>query len=51
MDLAARACAFQAQFQTQWGDLAASSVLISIPVVALFLYSSKWLVTGVTRAA
>ena len=39
---------FQAQFQTQWGDLAASSVLVSIPVVALFLYSSKWLISGVT---
>ncbi|MBI2763022.1 MAG: carbohydrate ABC transporter permease [Chloroflexi bacterium] len=39
---------FQQQFQTQWNDLAAASVLISIPVVALFLYSSKWLVSGVT---
>ncbi len=39
---------FQAQFTTQWNDLAASSILISIPVVALFLYSSKWLVSGVT---
>ncbi len=39
---------FQAQFQTQWGDLAASSVLVSIPIVALFLYTSKWLVNGVT---
>jgi arabinogalactan oligomer/maltooligosaccharide transport system permease protein len=39
---------FQQQFQTQWNDLAASSILISIPVVALFLFSSKWLVSGVT---
>jgi arabinogalactan oligomer / maltooligosaccharide transport system permease protein len=39
---------FQAQFQTQWGDLAAASVLVSIPVVLLFLYSSKWLISGVT---
>jgi arabinogalactan oligomer/maltooligosaccharide transport system permease protein len=39
---------FQAQFQTQWNDLAASSIIISIPVVALFLYSAKWLVSGVT---
>jgi arabinogalactan oligomer/maltooligosaccharide transport system permease protein len=39
---------FQAQFQTQWGDLAAASILISIPIVALFLYSSKWLISGVT---
>jgi arabinogalactan oligomer/maltooligosaccharide transport system permease protein len=39
---------FQAQFQTQWADLAASSILVSIPIVALFLYSSKWLISGVT---
>ena len=39
---------FQAQFQTQWNELAAASILISIPVVLLFLYSSKWLVSGVT---
>jgi arabinogalactan oligomer/maltooligosaccharide transport system permease protein len=39
---------FQQQFQTQWNELAAASIIISIPVVALFLYSSKWLVSGVT---
>ena len=39
---------FQAQFTTQWNELAAASILISIPVVLLFLYSSKWLVSGVT---
>jgi len=39
---------FQAQFQTQWADLAAASILISIPVVALFLYSSRWLISGIT---
>lgn len=42
---------FQAQFQTQWNDLAASSILISIPVVLLFLYSSKWLISGVTAGS
>jgi arabinogalactan oligomer/maltooligosaccharide transport system permease protein len=39
---------FQAQFQTQWNELAAASILISVPVVFLFLFSSKWLVSGVT---
>jgi arabinogalactan oligomer/maltooligosaccharide transport system permease protein len=39
---------FQGQFQTQWGDLAAASILVSVPIVALFLYSSKWLISGVT---
>jgi arabinogalactan oligomer/maltooligosaccharide transport system permease protein len=42
---------FQAQFQTQWNDLAAASILISLPVVLLFLYTSKWLVSGVTAGA
>ena len=39
---------FQQQFQTQWNELAAASILISVPVVFLFLFSSKWLVSGVT---
>ena len=28
--------------------LIAASVLIAIPVMALFLYSSKWLISGLT---
>jgi arabinogalactan oligomer/maltooligosaccharide transport system permease protein len=39
---------FQAQFQTQWADLSAASILISVPVVILFVYSSKYLVSGLT---
>jgi arabinogalactan oligomer / maltooligosaccharide transport system permease protein len=39
---------FQQQFQTQWADLAAASILISVPVVILFVYSSKYLVSGLT---
>jgi arabinogalactan oligomer/maltooligosaccharide transport system permease protein len=35
-------------FQTQWGLYAAASVIITIPVVALFLYSSKYLISGLT---
>ncbi len=38
----------QGQFQTQWGQFAAASVIVSIPVMALFLYSSKWLISGLT---
>jgi len=41
----------QGQFNTNWGVYAASSVMISIPVVALFLYSSKWLVSGLTMGS
>ena len=38
----------QGQFQTQWGQFSAASILVMIPVVALFLYSSKWLISGLT---
>ncbi len=40
--------ALQGQFQTEWGMYAAGSLMITIPVLALFLYSSKWLVSGLT---
>jgi arabinogalactan oligomer/maltooligosaccharide transport system permease protein len=36
------------QFQTNWGVYAAGSVLITIPVVILFLYSSRFLISGLT---
>ncbi|MEW5865969.1 MAG: ABC transporter permease subunit [Bacillota bacterium] len=36
------------QFSTQWGVFAAASVLIAIPAMALFLYSSRWLLSGMT---
>jgi len=39
---------FQAQFQTQWADLSAASILISIPVVIMFIYTSKYLISGLT---
>ncbi|MGC8838313.1 MAG: sugar ABC transporter permease [Anaerolineae bacterium] len=41
----------QAQFQTEWGAFAAASIMVAIPVMALFLYSSKWLVSGLTLGA
>jgi arabinogalactan oligomer/maltooligosaccharide transport system permease protein len=39
---------FQSQFQTQWGMFAAASIMVTIPVLILFLYSSKWLISGLT---
>lgn len=39
---------FIGNFQTQWGLYASASVLITIPVVAMFLYSSKYLISGLT---
>ncbi|MBN1992305.1 MAG: sugar ABC transporter permease [Anaerolineae bacterium] len=38
----------QGQFQTAWGQFAAGSVLVTIPVLVLFLYSSRWLISGLT---
>jgi arabinogalactan oligomer/maltooligosaccharide transport system permease protein len=38
----------QGQFQTEWGAFAAASIMVAIPVMALFLYSSKWLISGLT---
>ncbi len=35
-------------FDAEWGVYAAASVLIMLPVMALFLYSSKWLLSGLT---
>ena len=38
----------QGQYITQWGMFAAGSMLVTLPVLALFLYSSKWLISGLT---
>ncbi len=35
-------------FDAEWGAYAAAAVLITIPVVVLFLFSSKWLISGLT---
>jgi arabinogalactan oligomer/maltooligosaccharide transport system permease protein len=36
------------QFSTQWNMFAAASALVAIPAMLLFLYSSKWLISGLT---
>lgn len=38
----------QDQFRTAWGEFAAGSILVTIPVLILFLYSSKYLISGLT---
>ncbi len=38
----------QGQYATQWGQFSAGSILVMIPVVVLFLYSSKYLISGLT---
>lgn len=39
------------QFRVEWGNFAAASILVMIPVMVLFLYSSKWLISGLTLGA
>jgi arabinogalactan oligomer / maltooligosaccharide transport system permease protein len=39
---------FQASLSSQWGLYAAASILVSIPVVVVFLLLSKYLVSGMT---
>jgi arabinogalactan oligomer/maltooligosaccharide transport system permease protein len=36
------------QFQTQWDEFSAASIMISIPVMILFLVSSRFLISGLT---
>ena len=40
--------AFQGQYQTQWGDFAAASFLISIPVLLLFTFMGRYMISGLT---
>jgi len=42
---------FQASMSTQWGLYAAASLLVSLPVVIIFLVLSKYLVSGMTLGA
>ena len=39
---------FQASLSSQWGLYAAASILVSLPVVVVFLVLSKYLVSGLT---
>lgn len=39
---------FQANMSTQWGLYAAASILVSVPVVVVFLLLSRYLVSGLT---
>ena len=39
---------FQASLATQWGLYAAGALVVSIPVVVVFLFLTKFLVSGLT---
>lgn len=38
----------QLQFRTEWGAFSSGALLVSIPVMILFFFSSKYLVSGLT---
>ena len=42
---------FVGGFSSQWGFFAAGSVIVSLPVVTLFLYLQKYLVSGLTAGS
>ena len=42
---------FQASMATQWGLYAAGSLLVSVPVIVLFLILSRYLISGLTLGA
>ena len=42
---------FVGGFSQQWGYFAAGSIIVSIPVVFLFLYLQKYLVGGLTAGS
>jgi arabinogalactan oligomer/maltooligosaccharide transport system permease protein len=42
---------FQGQMTTQWGLYAAGSLLVSVPIVVLFLVLSRFLISGLTLGA
>jgi arabinogalactan oligomer/maltooligosaccharide transport system permease protein len=42
---------FVGGFSSQWGYFAAGSVIVSLPVVSLFLYLQKYLVSGLTAGS
>ncbi|GBD08232.1 Maltose transport system permease protein MalG [Candidatus Thermoflexus japonica] len=39
---------FTEQYTVLWGKFAAASILVAVPVTLLFLYSSRWLISGLT---
>ena len=42
---------FVGGFSQQWGYFAAGSIIVSIPVVVLFMFLQKYLVSGLTAGA
>jgi len=39
---------FQSNMEVAWGLYSAGAVIVSVPVVILFMFLSKWLISGLT---
>lgn len=39
---------FQSSMETSWGLYSAGAIMVSLPVVILFLFLSRWLISGLT---
>jgi len=39
---------FQSNMEVAWGLYSAGAVMVSLPVVLLFLFLSRWLISGLT---
>ena len=42
---------FQGNFKVYWGVFSAASIVVTVPILILFLYSAKWLLSGLTLGA
>jgi ABC-type glycerol-3-phosphate transport system permease component len=42
---------FLGEFQYRWGDAMAVAVIVTIPVMALFVFFQRWFVKGITAGA
>jgi multiple sugar transport system permease protein len=42
---------FQGQFIIPWGDIAAATVIVTVPLIALVLFFQRWIVAGLTSGA
>ena len=42
---------FQASLATQWGLYAAGALVVSVPVVVIFLFLTRFLVSGMTMGS
>jgi multiple sugar transport system permease protein len=42
---------FQGQFIIPWGDIAAATVIVTIPLVVMVLFFQRWIVAGLTSGA